>query len=143
MLGSILAGAATGTLLRFTGLRNALNLAALLYLLGSLFCALAINMPSALAGRLVQGIGGGYLVALAFVAIRKWFDPDIMPKVFALTSAIWSASTFAGPLVGRSFATFGNWRMAYIAAALQAVVFIAIVLLVAPKDKMSHPTERP
>ncbi len=133
LLGSIVAGSSTGTLMRFTGLRLGLSSAALLYLAGSLVCAAAPDMNVVLTGRLVQGVGGGYLVALAYVAIRQWFEPEVLPKVVALTSAIWSMSAFAGPLVGGTFATFGNWRMAFVAAAFQAAIFIVLALMTAPK----------
>lgn len=142
LLGSILAGASTGTLMRFTGLRGALTAAALLYLFGSLICAAAPNMTTVLLGRLVQGGGGGYLVALAYVAIRQWFAAALLPKVLALISAVWSTSAFAGPLVGGTFATFGDWRMAFVAAVAQAAAFIALALLAAPALARSE-TETP
>ncbi|MGB0505915.1 MAG: MFS transporter [Pikeienuella sp.] len=142
LLGSILAGASTGTLVRYTGLRGGLTLAAAFYLIGSLMCAAAPDMIIVLTGRLIQGIGGGYLVALAYVAIRQWFDADLLPKVLALISAVWSTSAFAGPLVGGTFATFGNWRMAFIAAAVQAAVFIALALVAAPALARRETDER-
>ncbi|WP_120501961.1 MFS transporter [Roseovarius sp. EL26] len=132
LLGSIFAGSSTGTLMRYCSLRMSLGLAALLYLIGSLICAVAPDMNVVLAGRLCQGIGGGYLVALAYVAIRQWFTPDVLPKVMALISAVWSMSAFAGPLVGGTFATFGNWRLAYVAAVVQAAIFVVLALTTAP-----------
>ena len=142
LLGSILAGSSTRTMLRLCGLRSGLSAAALLYLTGSLICASAPNMSAVLAGRLCQGIGGGYLVALAYVAIRQWFEPAILPKVMALISAIWSMSAFAGPLVGGTFATFGNWRLAFVAVALQAAIFAVLALVISPKLAPQENAER-
>jgi len=142
LLGSIVAGSSTGKLMRFTGLRSGLSLAALLYLVGSLICAAAPGMNIVLAGRLIQGVGGGYLVALAYVAIRQWFEPKVLPKVMALISAIWSMSAFAGPLVGGTFATFGNWRMAFAAVAFQAAIFIVLALVAAPNLAQQKNGER-
>ena len=72
-----------------------------------------------------------------------------LAKVMALISAIWSMSAFAGPLVGGTFATFGNWRMAYVAASVQALVFIGLTLTDSSKlagddaaPKPSIPLER-
>ena len=73
LLGSILAGAATGFLAVRTGLRRALPTAATLYALGSVVCALAPTMAVFLLGRFLQGLGGGWLVALTYVAITQLF----------------------------------------------------------------------
>ncbi len=143
LLGSILAGSSTGTLVRLTGLRVGLGLAGGLYLVGSMICALAPDMNIVLAGRFCQGIGGGYLVALAYVAIRQWFDSALLPKVLAMVSAIWSMSAFAGPMVGGTFATFGNWRMAFVAVAVQAAVFIVLALVTSPKLAPPEKAEAP
>jgi predicted MFS family arabinose efflux permease len=42
-------------------------------------------------------------------------------------------SAFAGPMVGGTFATFGNWRLAFVAVAVQAALFILITLYASPK----------
>ena len=78
------------------------------------------------------------LVALAFIAIRHWFDPGLMPKVMALISAVWSMSAFAGPLVGGTFSTFGNWRLAFLVVAAQAIIFIILARKITPKAQVIH-----
>ena len=137
LLGSILAGSSSALLLNFSGLRSALSAGALIYLVGCLICASSVTMYVVLVGRLLQGVGGGYLVALAFIAIRHWFDPGLMPKVMALISAVWSMSAFAGPLVGGTFSTFGNWRLAFLVVGAQAIIFIILVRKITPKTKIS------
>ena len=64
LLGSILAGLAVGLLIAHSGLKTALLGTATLYGIGSAICALAPNMELMLLGRLIQGLGGGGLVAL-------------------------------------------------------------------------------
>ena len=137
LLGSILAGSSSALLLNFSGLRSALSAGALIYLVGCLICASSVTMYVVLVGRLLQGVGGGYLVALAFIAIRHWFDPGIMPKVMALISAVWSMSAFAGPLVGGTFSTFGNWWLAFLVVGTQAIIFIILARKITPKTKIS------
>jgi MFS family permease len=48
---------------------------ACLFAMGSLTCSLAASMPVLLAGRLVQGLGGGMLPALGYGLIRRIFPP--------------------------------------------------------------------
>lgn len=141
LLGSILAGASAARLVSFNGLRKAMIVAAIVYAIGSTVCALSPNMEQMLLGRLLQGIGGGYLVALAYVAIRHWFDQHLLTKVMALISAVWSISAFTGPLMGGAFATFSDWRIAFLAAVGQALLFIALVITVAPTLKHHNVTK--
>ena len=54
-----------------------------------------------IAGRVVQGIGGGGIVVLTNVIVS-----DIVPlrergKYLSLTSLAWAVGTIAGPLIGR------------------------------------------
>ena len=59
--------ALTAKLLKSTGPRGAYLVATLLLFgTGTLICSLAINMPVMLLGRAVQGLGGGFLYALAY-----------------------------------------------------------------------------
>ncbi len=132
MLASILVGASTGLLALTLGLRTAFATAGAFFALGCAISALAPDMGIMLVGRFVQGMGGGGQVALVFVALDRLFPNAMMPKLVALTSAVWSMSAFCGPLVGGLFANYGMWRGAYWAFALQAAVFIVLVLYAVP-----------
>ena len=133
-LGSIVAGTATGLLMARLGLRFALNSAAGLYGIGSLVCAMSPSIEVLLAGRLLQGIGGGWLVALVFVSLNRIFPPSFTPRIMAVVSAVWSVSAFCGPLVGGTFATFGMWRFAYASFLIQSVIFIFFCFRVLKAD---------
>ncbi len=132
LLGSILAGASAGLVSKRLGLRLSLMLSAGTYGLGSVVCATASLMEIVLLGRFLQGIGGGMLLALTYVALSRLFPSGLMPRVMALTSAAWSASACCGPLIGGSFATFGLWRLGYWAFAVQAAVFVVLAWKLIP-----------
>lgn len=65
LMGSIMAAAAASAFVARAGLRLAMLVSTLLYTLGCIACAAAPAMPVLLAGRMVQGLGGGALVALS------------------------------------------------------------------------------
>lgn len=119
-IGSIAAGAASALLSLRYGLQRVMTLAALLYGIGCIISALAPDMPVMLVGRLFQGLGGGGLMALAFVAINRLFLREHMPRVMAVLSILWGASAFSGPLVGGVFAELGIWRGGFWFFAVQA-----------------------
>lgn len=44
------------------------------FLVGSLICALAKNMAMILAGRAIQGVGGGGIIILANISVSDLFS---------------------------------------------------------------------
>lgn len=133
-LGSIVAGAATALLATRLGMRRAMIAAALIYGIGSAVCASAPDMAAFLTGRTLQGYGGGWSIALVFVAVSRFFPDNMVPRLMALISVFWSLSAFSGPLVGGIFASLGIWRMAYWAFAFQPLILIGAVMLTVARD---------
>ena len=123
---SIVAATCTGHLTARLGARTAFCAGAVVFGIGALVCAVAPSMGVVVAGRFVQGFGGGVLSAMAYVLVGNAFPEPMWPRVAALLSGAWSMSVLVGPMVGGAFATWGNWRGAFYAvtglAALLAVV---------------------
>ena len=84
-------------------------------------------MPVLLAGRTVQGLGGGALVALVYIAQDRFFPNRLVPRIIACLSVVWMASALCGPLVGGAFATAGLWRYAFWSFAVQGLLLAAVV----------------
>jgi MFS family permease len=109
-LGSIVAGAITGILAIRLGLRAAMTIAALIYGAGCTVSALAPDMAAMLLGRLLQGLGGGWMMALSHVGVTQLFPARRWPELLAVISGVWGVSALIGPLIGGAFATAGLWR---------------------------------
>lgn len=56
------------------GRKAILLLANFVFLGGSLISALAINLPMILAGRAIQGVGGGGIIVLAQISVTDLFS---------------------------------------------------------------------
>src|ERR1700731_3428223 len=106
---SILAATCTGLLTVVIGARNAFCAGAVIFGVGALLCAHAASMGHFIAGRFVQGFGGGLLAAVAYILVRSTFPQPTWPRVLALISAAWSVSILMGPLAGGVFARHGDW----------------------------------
>lgn len=126
-LAGIVAGAAVAVAARRFGMRRVLVAGASAYALGCVASALAPDMAVMLAGRLVQGGGGGAMIALTYVATQRLFPERLWTRLMAIVSAIWGASSLVGPLIGGAFADAGMWRGAFWAFGLQgaALAFAA------------------
>ena len=130
-LGAIVAGAAAGRLVSYVALRTNMMAAALLYAAGALVCATAPSMPVFLAGRLIEGLGGGALVSLAFVSVERLFPRNIWPQLFGIMSAIWGVAAFSGPMLGAIMVDFLSWRWAFgvftLGGAVMALASLAVL----------------
>lgn len=56
------------------GRKSIIVLANVIFLAGSLICALAHNMATIIAGRAVQGVGGGGILILANISVSDLFS---------------------------------------------------------------------
>ena len=133
-IGSILAGAVSAYLTMRLGLRGPMAGAALLFAFGCALCAVAPTMPLVLIARLLQGLGGGAMVAIAFVAVGVWFPKRFMPRTLAAMSLFWGASAFLGPLIGGLFVDYATWRLGFWFFALLAAGLCLWILLAAKTD---------
>ncbi len=86
---------------------------AVLFGLGSLVCALAPTMETVLAGRAIQGLGAGFLVALGYAFIRFVYPEPLWSTASTLYAAAWGVATFLGPTIGGVFAAGSAWREAF------------------------------
>ncbi len=86
---------------------------AMLFGLGSALCALAPTMETVLAGRAIQGLGAGFLVALGYAFIRFVYPEALWSTASTLYAAAWGVSTFLGPTIGGVFAAGSAWREAF------------------------------
>lgn len=130
-IGSIVAGAAAGRLVSYMALRTNMALAALIYSAGALICATAPDMHWFLAGRLLEGFGGGALVSLSYVSIERLFPRIIWPQLFAIISVVWGVAAFGGPLIGALLSEAFSWRWAFgvfvIAGCTMAALSFAVL----------------
>jgi len=132
LLGSILGGATAGRLSLRLGLKTAMAAAGVAYALGCAASALAPSMGFFLAGRLLQGLGGGWVIGLSYVAVTSLFPQTLWPRVLSGLAGVWGVATLFSPLIGGLFAQAGFWRGAFWFFALQGIGFIAATSILVP-----------
>jgi MFS family permease len=74
------------------------------FTVGSLTCALAHNAATLVAGRCIQGIGGGGLIILTYVLMAHLFTLQERAKYTSIIGLIWTVGTICGPVIGGGFA---------------------------------------
>ncbi len=132
VVASIIGSTLAVKLLRATGPRKAYAISACIFALGTLICAMSPTMPVLLVGRLVQGFGGGFMLALSYAMIRIVFPEALWPRAMALISGMWGVATLVGPAVGGVFAELGEWRAAFWSVVPAALLFALMAFFVLP-----------
>ncbi|MCX7360669.1 MAG: MFS transporter [Alphaproteobacteria bacterium] len=122
---SIVAATCTGLLTASIGARAAFCTGAFVFGVGATLCSLAPDMGWVVAGRFVQGFGGGVLTAVAYIVVRSTFPEAAWARAIALLSGMWSVSIVVGPLAGGAFARYGDWRGVFV--AVSAIAFVLAV----------------
>jgi len=113
MVASIIGTAAGNPVRQMLGSRTGYAVAALVFAAGSAACALAPSMVLLLVARVIQGLGGGTMIALSMSLISELFPPHLRKRVLALVSATWGVASLLGPGIGGLFASAGFWRGAF------------------------------
>jgi len=134
---SIIAASGTSLVSGRFGNRLAFSGGAVIYAAGAALCACAPSIGFVIAGRCVQGLGGGLLSALAYVLVRNVFPEPLWPKAFSLLAGVWSITVLIGPLIGGVFASYGHWRGAFVTVAGIGCVLGAGALFTLPVDRRS------
>jgi MFS family permease len=138
-VGAIIAGAAAAVMCSRWGIKRVFIGATVIYGGGCVLGAVAASMGVLVAARFVQGMGGGMLLSLCYVAIEAWFAPRLWARLFAFVATIWGGGSLLGPLIGAAFSGVHVWRGAFWAFAGQAAVLCGLAILLLPRTATASP----
>ncbi len=90
---------------------------------------LAPSMPVLLAGRALQGLGGGAINTALYASVSLAYPDALRPRMMALLSSAWILPTLIRPAMAGLIADASTWRAVF----LGIVPFlIVLVILIAP-----------
>ena len=77
---------------------------------GSLVTAAAYDLPSLVAGRFLQGVGGGGLVPVTLALVADIYPAERRGVPLGVVGAVQELGSVVGPLYGAVVLAFGDWR---------------------------------
>ncbi|KAF9241322.1 MFS general substrate transporter [Melanogaster broomeanus] len=128
----------SGGLAQSFGRRPTMLLSIALFAIGSGVSGGATSMNMLIAGRAVQGLGGGGIQSLTGIILADLVSLQERGMYSGLFGLTWSLAMSIGPIVGGSLASQGQWRWLFylnfpICAFAALLVFI-LLDLPTPKD---------
>ena len=97
------------------GRRNMLVVALVIFALGSVACAAAQSLPQLVAGRILQGLGGGGLMTLSQALIGELVPPRERVRFQGYFAIIFTSASVGGPVIGGLVVSHFSWRWLFLA----------------------------
>ncbi|KAF7329101.1 MFS general substrate transporter [Mycena kentingensis (nom. inval.)] len=121
----------SGGLAEIFGRRPAMLFSIACFALGSALCGSASGVPVFLAGRAVQGLGGGGIRSLAVIILADLVTLEERGVYGVLTGLTWCTACITGPVIGGALVTRGAWRWLFylnLPICTVAAVFVLVFL---------------
>jgi EmrB/QacA subfamily drug resistance transporter len=105
------------------------------FLLGSVLCGFAWNVPSLVFFRLIQGIGGGILLPMVMILLYQAFPIEERGMASSAMGIPLMAAPLFGPVLGGYLVTAFGWQSAFFINVPLGILAIAIAQKVLPSTQ--------
>ena len=127
LLASTITGPLYGKFGDLYGRKPTLQVAIVIFLVGSMLCGIAQNMPELISFRAVQGLGAGGLITTTIAVVGDIIPPRDRGRYQGIFGAVFGVSTIVGPLLGGFFVDNLSWRwIFYVNLPVAAVAMVVI-----------------
>jgi len=107
--------------------------------IGSVLAGLSQNMGQLIGFRVLQGLGGGMMIATTFAAPADLFpDPRVRVRWMVISSAAYAFASGIGPMLGGAVTQALGWRAAFFITPLAAVAAFYMTWKYFPRLRPQH-----
>jgi DHA2 family multidrug resistance protein len=104
------------------------------FTVASVLCGVATNLPLLIFARVMQGLGGGGLLAKAQAILFETFPREEQPMAQGFFGAIVIAGPAIGPTLGGYLVTNVNWRWIFFINVPVGIAAVLLCLTFLPED---------
>src|SRR3954464_4200369 len=130
LLASTITGPLYGKFGDLYGRKPTLQIAIVIFLIGSILCGLAQNMPQLIAFRALQGLGAGGLLTTTIAVVGDIIPPRERGRYQGIFGAVFGVSTIIGPLLGGFFVDNLSWRWIFYVNLPVGAAGLAVIAVV-------------
>ncbi len=123
------------------GRRKMLVVALFVSVLGGICCALATSLEMLVAARVLQGLGGGGLMALSQALIGQSVAPRERAKYQGYIASVAMSASMMGPVVGGFLTEYAGWRWVFLLNLPLGLVAAWLVLRLPPRSGPRTPLQ--
>jgi EmrB/QacA subfamily drug resistance transporter len=127
LLASTVAGPLYGKLGDLYGRKGVLQIAIVLFLLGSALSGISQNMAELIVFRGLQGLGGGGLMVLTIAGVGDIVAPRDRGRYQGLFGAVFGVATVVGPLLGGFLVDNLSWRWIFYVNVPIGLIALAVI----------------
>lgn len=127
-----------GTLSDRLGRRRPLIFATVLYVAGTIACALAPSLQMLLVGRVTQGLGAAGGAVLVLAIIRDLSDGSRFVALLTRVTLITTTAPLLAPVVGALLLPVVGWRGLFGVLALLGLTLLVAVIALVPETLGRH-----
>jgi EmrB/QacA subfamily drug resistance transporter len=140
LLASTVTGPVYGKLGDQYGRKRVLQIAIVIFLVGSALCGIAQNMTELIAFRGLQGLGAGGLLVTTIAVVGDIIPPRDRGRYQGIFGAVFGVSTVIGPLLGGFFVDNLSWRwIFYVNLPIGAVsLFVIAAAFNVQAERVAH-----
>lgn len=95
------------------GRRFMLQIAVVIFVVGSVASGAAQTMPQLVGARALQGLGAGGIVPLALAIVGDIIPPRTRGRYMGYITSVFAAASVSGPLIGGFFVDQLSWRWGF------------------------------
>ncbi len=117
------------------GRRRLLLAGTALFALASLGCALAPDLPTLIASRLLQGVGSAMLMPNSLAILGQSFVGESKGRAIGIWAASGAALGAIGPVIGGWLIDLGSWRAIFFLNLPLAAAAIVLAWRFVPRDR--------
>ncbi|MGK3204902.1 multidrug effflux MFS transporter [Amycolatopsis sp. MEPSY49] len=137
-LGQLVVGPLSDSL----GRRRPLLAGLMLYVVGSVLCAVSPDAWLLVAARLVQAVGAAAGIVIARATVRDLFSGTAMTKFFSTLMLVSGLAPILAPLLGGQLLNWTSWRGVFVVLTAFGALLLAVVAFSLPEPSVSRSPAR-